>query len=108
MKNLLEKSSAFVSRFDKVAELNLALQAGEVDCFIFADGMEPVDDAVAALHVEQVELDGVSGVHICIREEVLATKKEGLRLFDALLSEGLRVVHPIYCKERRRVAGVDT
>ena len=70
-RDILEKSR-LVLGLDVVAELSLALDAGEGARLVLRDGVRAVEDRVAGLDVEQVELDGVARVHVAVREEVLA------------------------------------
>lgn len=104
--NILEESAVLMARLDKVAELDLTLKSGQSDGFILADGVEAVDDTVATLHVQQVQLDGVARVDVRVGEEVLATQEERLRILDALLSQRLRVIDPIYWNRERASVGV--
>lgn len=48
------------------------------------------------LHVKQIELDRVSGVHVLVGVEELASEQEGLVLVHALLSERPAVVQPVH------------
>ncbi len=49
------------------------------------------------LHIEQVELYWVPGIHILIRVEELSSEKQHLRLLDALLSQRPSMIQPIHC-----------
>jgi len=77
-----------------VAELDLALDGGEFDGLLFVDWVGAVEDGVAALHVEQVKLNGVARVDVLVGEEELALEDETGGLVDALLAEGFGVVEP--------------
>lgn len=52
------------------------------------------EDSISALHIEKVELHGITTVHVRVREEELASKEKLLVLADALFSESLGVVEP--------------
>ena len=83
--------------FDVVAELGLALHSGKGAGLIQGDGMCPVQDRVAGLDEEQVELDRIARVDVAVREEVLAPQQDRFALVDPLLPQRLRVIHPIHC-----------
>lgn len=48
------------------------------------------------LHVKQIELDRVSGVHVLVGVEELASEQKGLVLVHPLLSERSAVVQPVH------------
>lgn len=53
----------------------------------------------AHLHVEQVELDGVPGVHVLVRVEELPPQQQHLALLHALLPQRPAVVQPVHCTQ---------
>lgn len=56
------------------------------------------------LHVKQIELDWISGVHVLVRVEELAPEEEGLVLVHALLSEGPAVIQPVHWQKKPQEA----
>lgn len=52
------------------------------------------------LHVKQIELDWVSGVHVLVRVEELAPEEEGLVVVHPLLSEGPAVIQPVHWQQK--------
>ena len=48
------------------------------------------------LHIKQIELDRVSGVHVLVGVEELAPEQKGLALVHPLLSERSAVVQPVH------------
>lgn len=51
---------------------------------------------VSDLHVEQIELDRVSGVDVLVRVEELASEQKGLVLIHPLFSERPAVIQPVH------------
>lgn len=70
-RGILEKAG-LVLVLDVVAELGLTLEASKGAGLIQSDGVSPVEDRIASLDEEQVELDGIARVHIAVREKVFA------------------------------------
>ena len=83
-------------RFDIVAKLRLALDAGKSAGLVQCDGVSAVENRVTRLDEEQVELDGIARVHVAVREEVLAPEEDRFVLVDPLLPQRLGVIHPIH------------
>lgn len=51
---------------------------------------------ICDLHIEQIELDWVSGVDVLVRVEELAAEQEDLVLIHPLLPEGPAVIEPVH------------
>ena len=58
------------------------------------------------LHVKQIELDWISGVHVLVRVEELAPEEEGLVLVHPLLSEGPAVIQPVHWQKKPQGATI--
>ena len=84
-------------RFDVISKLGLTLDAGKGTCLVQSDGMRSVQDRIASLDEEQVELDRITRVHVSIREKIFAAQQHRLGLVDPLLPQRLRMIHPIDC-----------
>lgn len=57
---------------------------------------EGTGEWLSYLHVEQVELHGVSGVHVLVRVEELPPQQQHLGLLHPLLPQRPAVVQPVY------------
>ena len=78
-----------------IAELDLNLQGRELGCIIHADRMGSVKDCLSGLLVQQVQLDRVPGVDVCVAVEVLPFQQQNVGLYDTLLTQCLAVVNPV-------------
>lgn len=58
------------------------------------------------LHVKQIELDWISGVHVLVGVEELAPEEEGLVLVHPLLSEGPAVIQPVHWQKKPQGATI--
>ena len=95
VREYLLQNSRFVVLFPVVSELDLDLEGREVDGVVHPDGMGAVQDGLASLLVEEVQLDGVAGVDVGVRVKVLALQEEDIAFNDALFAEGLAMVDPV-------------
>lgn len=66
------------------------------------DGRTPASH----LHVKQIELDWIPGVHILVGVEELAPEEEGLVLVHPLLSEGPAVIQPVHWQKKPQGATI--
>ena len=78
-----------------ITKLDLDLQGSELGRVVQPDGVGPVQDGLPGLLVQQVELDRVPGVDVCVAVKVLPLQQQDVGLHDALLSQGFAVVHPV-------------
>lgn len=53
------------------------------------------------LYIKQIELDWVSGVHVLVWVEELASEQKGLILIHPLLPEGPAVVQPVHWQHKQ-------
>lgn len=49
-----------------IAELGLALHAGKGARLVECHGMRAIEDRVASLNKEQVQLDGIARIHVTV------------------------------------------
>ena len=77
-----------------VAVFDLALDRRELDGHLLIDRVRAIDNGIATLHVEQIELDGVARVNVFVGEEELALEDQIRLLVDVLLTECFGVVEP--------------
>ena len=68
---LLEKSS-FMSGFSMVSKLNLALKSRKLHRIFHSDGMCSIQNGFFGLLIEQIQLDGISGIDIGIAVKILS------------------------------------
>ena len=92
--NLLE-NSGLVSLLLVVTELDLDLKSRELSGVVEPDGVGPVQNGLPGLLVQQVELDGVPGVDVCVAVKVLPLQQQDVGFNDALFSQRLAVVDPV-------------
>jgi len=71
----LLKHGWFVFGFVVVAELDVALDAGELAGFVQGDGMGAIQDGISGLNVEQIQLNRVARIDVLIRKEKLSSKQ---------------------------------
>mmetsp|Transcript_12152 Transcript_12152/g.30783 ORF Transcript_12152/g.30783 Transcript_12152/m.30783 type:complete len:424 (-) Transcript_12152:57-1328(-) len=79
------------------AVLHLSLKRGEIDCLLSLERVLAGQHCVSRLHVQQMQLHGIRGVHVgvCI-EEALAQHQEGV-LGHTLLVDRARRTQPVLC-----------
>lgn len=61
-------------RFDVVPELGLALHSGKTARLVKSDWMSTIQDGIASLNEQKVQLHRIARVDIAVREEVLSAQ----------------------------------
>lgn len=77
-----------------VSELNVCLDSSEFAGLVLGDGMSSVEDSIARLHIEQIQLNRISRIDVLVREEEFPLEKNCFRFVDALFPQGLAYVDP--------------
>lgn len=57
--------------------------------------MGAIENGVTCLHVQQIQLNGVAGVDVLIREEEFASQQHGFGFVDALFAQRFSNIHPV-------------
>ena len=78
-----------------IPELDLNLQGRELGCIVHSNGMGSVKDCFSGLLVQQVQLDRVPGVDVCVAVEVLPFQQQDIGFDDTLLAQCLAMVNPV-------------
>lgn len=93
IKCLLQKSW-LVLRFGVVPKLNMCLDSSEFAGLVLGDGVRTVDDSIASLHIEQIQLNRISRIDVLVREEEFPLEENCFRFIDTLFPQGLAYIDP--------------
>lgn len=62
-----------------------------------------IEYGISGLHIKQIQLHGIPGINVLIREKETTTQQHRLRLIDALFTQRATHIDPVHCRSKNKV-----